>query len=82
MSAVQVRTYAGKAEEYAAAAANELEAGRCVAATSLAIHVWRSPRPTMLRAAQFGPAYAAAFDEWERSGDAAAWEVVVGDGSA
>lgn len=36
----------------------------------------------MLRAAQLGPAYAAAFDEWEQSGDAAAWEVVVGDGIA
>ncbi len=36
----------------------------------------------MLRAAQLGPAYAAAFDEWEQSGDAAAWEDVVGDGIA
>ncbi|MDQ2827082.1 MAG: ribbon-helix-helix domain-containing protein [Actinomycetota bacterium] len=35
---------------------------------------------TMLRAAQLGPAYAAAFDEWETSGDAVAWEVVVSDG--
>lgn len=38
MSAAQVRAYAGKAEEYATAAASELEAGRCIAATSLAIH--------------------------------------------
>jgi hypothetical protein len=38
VSAAQVRAYAGKAEEYATAAASELEAGRCVAATSLAIH--------------------------------------------
>ena len=38
VSAAQVRAYAGKAEEYAAAAASELDAGRCVAATSLAIH--------------------------------------------
>jgi Arc/MetJ-type ribon-helix-helix transcriptional regulator len=37
---------------------------------------------TMLRAAQLGPAYAAAFDEWEESGDAAMWETVVGDGIA
>lgn len=38
VSAAQVRAYAGKAEEYAAAAASELDAGRCLAATSLAIH--------------------------------------------
>lgn len=38
VSAAQVRAYVGKAEEYAAAAASELDAGRCVAATSLAIH--------------------------------------------
>lgn len=35
---------------------------------------------TMLRAAQLGPAYAAAFDEWETSGDAEAWDAVTGDG--
>jgi hypothetical protein len=33
-----VRAYAGKAEEYAAAAASELAAERYIAATSLAIH--------------------------------------------
>ena len=38
VSAAQVRAYAAKASEYAAAAASELEAGRCIAATSLAIH--------------------------------------------
>ena len=38
VSGAQVRAYAGKADEYAAAAASELEAGRCIAATSLAIH--------------------------------------------
>ena len=38
VSAAQVRAYAGKAEEYALAAASELKAGRCIAATSLAIH--------------------------------------------
>lgn len=38
VSAAQVRAYAGKAEEYAAAAESELDAGRFVAATSLAIH--------------------------------------------
>jgi hypothetical protein len=38
VTAAQVRGYLAKAEEYAAAASNELEAGRCIAATSLAIH--------------------------------------------
>lgn len=38
VSGAQVRAYAGKAGEYAAAAASELEAGRFIAATSLAIH--------------------------------------------
>ncbi len=38
VSGAQVRAYAGKAEEYADAAASEIEAGRYVAATSLAIH--------------------------------------------
>jgi hypothetical protein len=38
VSSAQVRAYAGKAEEYADAAASEIEAGRYIAATSLAIH--------------------------------------------
>ena len=38
VASAQVRAYAGKAEEYAAAAASELEAERYIAATSLAIH--------------------------------------------
>lgn len=38
VSGAQVRAYAGKADEYAAAAANEVAAGRYIAATSLAIH--------------------------------------------
>ena len=38
VTAAQVRSYVEKAEEYAAAAANELEEGRGIAATSLAIH--------------------------------------------
>ena len=38
VSGAQVRAYAGKAEEYAEAAASEIEAGRYIAATSLAIH--------------------------------------------
>lgn len=38
VSAAQVHGYLSKAEEYLAAAASELEAGRSIAATSLAIH--------------------------------------------
>jgi hypothetical protein len=38
VSGAQVRAYAGKAEGYADAAASEIEAGRYIAATSLAIH--------------------------------------------
>lgn len=38
VSAAQVRAYAGKAQEYVAAAASEIEAGRFIAATSLAVH--------------------------------------------
>jgi len=38
VTGAQVHRYLAKAEEYAAAASNELEAGRGIAATSLAIH--------------------------------------------
>jgi hypothetical protein len=38
VSARQVRAYVGEAEEYLAAASAELEAGRVIAATSLALH--------------------------------------------
>lgn len=38
VSAAQVRAYAAKAEEFAEAAASDLDAGRNIAATSLAIH--------------------------------------------
>ena len=38
VAAAQVRAYAAKAEEFADAAASDLEAGRNIAATSLAIH--------------------------------------------
>jgi hypothetical protein len=38
VSAAQVRAYAAKAQEFALAAASELDAGRSIAATSLAIH--------------------------------------------
>jgi hypothetical protein len=38
LSAAQVRSHAAKAEEFAEAAVSDLEAGRNIAATSLAIH--------------------------------------------
>ncbi len=38
VSGAQGRAYAGKAEEYADAAASEMDAGRYIAATSLAVH--------------------------------------------
>ena len=38
VTAAGVRGYVAKAEEYAAAASNELEAGPVIAATSLAVH--------------------------------------------
>ena len=38
VSGAQVRAYAGKAEEYADAAASEVDQGRFIAATSLAVH--------------------------------------------
>lgn len=38
ISGTQVRSYVAKAEEYLLAAEHELEAGRAIAATSLAIH--------------------------------------------
>jgi hypothetical protein len=38
VTAAQVRSYLAKATEYAAAAADELQAGRGIAATSLAVH--------------------------------------------
>ena len=34
----------------------------------------------LLRGAELGPAYEDAFLEWDRSGEAAAWEVSAGDG--
>jgi hypothetical protein len=38
VTAAQVRAYAAKAQEFAEAAASDLDAGRNIAATSLAIH--------------------------------------------
>jgi Arc/MetJ-type ribon-helix-helix transcriptional regulator len=34
----------------------------------------------LMRAAELGPAYASAWQEWAAEGDASAWDVVVGDG--
>lgn len=34
----------------------------------------------LMRAAELGPAYARAWEEWAAEGDAEAWEAVVGDG--
>jgi Arc/MetJ-type ribon-helix-helix transcriptional regulator len=34
----------------------------------------------LLRAAELGPAYAQAWQEWEASGDSEVWESVSGDG--
>jgi Arc/MetJ-type ribon-helix-helix transcriptional regulator len=34
----------------------------------------------LMRAAELGPDYAGAWDEWAAEGEAAAWEAVVGDG--
>jgi len=36
----------------------------------------------LLRAAQLGEAYADAWGEWDRAGDADAWDVAIGDGLA
>jgi Arc/MetJ-type ribon-helix-helix transcriptional regulator len=34
----------------------------------------------LMRAAELGPAYARAWEEWAAEGEAAAWDAVVGDG--
>ena len=34
----------------------------------------------LMRAAELGPAYARAWQEWEAEGDGSAWDSVVGDG--
>jgi Arc/MetJ-type ribon-helix-helix transcriptional regulator len=34
----------------------------------------------LLRSTGLGPAYAAAFEEWEADGEAAVWDSTVGDG--
>ena len=34
----------------------------------------------LLRAAELGPAYAEAWEEWQASGDAAVWDTAVADG--
>ena len=39
-----------------------------------------SRRRRQLRASDLGDAYAAAWDEWDASGDSGAWNDVIGDG--
>ena len=49
-----------------------------VAAGSRSAVVQRAIR--LLRATELGPAYAQAWEEWAASGQADAWDAVVGDG--
>lgn len=49
-----------------------------VAAASRSAVVQRAIR--LLRATELGPAYAQAWEEWARAGEAEAWEAVAGDG--
>jgi Arc/MetJ-type ribon-helix-helix transcriptional regulator len=51
---------------------------RNVGAPSRSAVIQRAVR--LLRATELGPAYAQAWDEWERSGDSEVWESVSGDG--
>jgi Arc/MetJ-type ribon-helix-helix transcriptional regulator len=54
------------------------ERARSTKAGSRSAVVQRAIR--MMRAAELGPAYARAWEEWEASGDAGVWDVVAGDG--
>ena len=51
---------------------------RSIGAGSRSAVIQRAIR--LMRAAELGPAYARAWEEWAAEGDAAAWEAVVGDG--
>jgi Arc/MetJ-type ribon-helix-helix transcriptional regulator len=57
---------------------DEFAANEGVGSRSAAVH--RAVR--LLRAAQLGPAYEAAWHEWSGSDDAVLWESVAGDGTA
>jgi Arc/MetJ-type ribon-helix-helix transcriptional regulator len=51
---------------------------RSIGAGSRSAVIQRAIR--LMRAAELGPAYARAWEEWAAEGDAAAWDAVVGDG--
>jgi len=51
---------------------------RSIGASSRSAVIQRAIR--LMRAAELGPAYARAWEEWTAEGDAAAWDTVVGDG--
>jgi len=51
---------------------------RSIGASSRSAVIQRAIR--LMRAAELGPAYARAWEEWAAEGDAAAWDTVVGDG--
>jgi Arc/MetJ-type ribon-helix-helix transcriptional regulator len=54
------------------------EYARSIGIVSRSAVVQRAIR--LMRAAELGPAYARAWDEWAAEGEAAAWDTVVGDG--
>jgi Arc/MetJ-type ribon-helix-helix transcriptional regulator len=51
---------------------------RSIGASSRSAVIQRAIR--LMRAAELGPAYARAWEEWAAEGDAAAWDGVAGDG--
>ena len=51
---------------------------RSIGAASRSAVIQRAIR--LMRAAELGPAYARAWEEWAAEGDAAAWDGVAGDG--
>ncbi len=51
---------------------------RSIGAGSRSAVIQRAIR--LMRAAELGPAYARAWEEWAAEGDAAAWDAVAGDG--
>ena len=54
------------------------EYARSIGSVSRSAVVQRAIR--LMRAAELGPAYARAWDEWAAEGEAAAWDAVAGDG--
>jgi Arc/MetJ-type ribon-helix-helix transcriptional regulator len=51
---------------------------RSIGASSRSAVIQRAIR--LMRAAELGPAYARAWEEWTADGDATAWDGVAGDG--